>query len=43
MLKGVHDIFVVVNFISNNWETKHIIIGLFKIIHTNVTTMALKL
>jgi hypothetical protein len=43
MLKGPYDIFVVVKFISNNWEAKHITIGLFKVINISVTIMALEL
>jgi len=44
MLKGMHDIFaVVVSFISNNWEAKHVIIGLFEMIDTCGITMAPKL
>jgi hypothetical protein len=35
MLKGVCDIFsMVVNFISNDLETKHVTIGLFEVIDT---------
>jgi hypothetical protein len=44
MLKGVHDIFVaIVNFISNNYETKHVTIGLFKVMNTSGITMVPKL
>jgi hypothetical protein len=44
MLKGAHDIFVVVvNFISNDWEAKHVTIGLFKAIHTSGIAMVPKL
>jgi hypothetical protein len=44
MLKGLHDIFVVVvNFISNDWEAKHVTIGLYKISDIGGITMAPKL
>ncbi len=44
MLKGAHDIFVVVvNFISNDWEAKHVTIGLFEAIHTSGIAMVPKL
>ncbi len=45
MLKGaMHDMFIVViNFISNNWEVKHVTIGLFEVNETNGMTMAPKL
>jgi hypothetical protein len=44
MLKGVHDIFVVVvNFIFNDWEAKHVIIGLFEVIDTSGIALAPKL
>jgi hypothetical protein len=37
MSKGAHDIFVViVNFISNDLEVKHVIIGLFEVTNTLV-------
>jgi len=43
MLKGAHDIFVVVvNFIHNDWEAKHVTI-LFEVIDTSDIGMALKL
>jgi hypothetical protein len=30
MSKGTHDVFaIVVNFISNDWDAKHVTIGLF--------------
>jgi hypothetical protein len=44
MSKGMHDIFaMVVSFISNNWETKHVINGLFEMIDTCGITMVPKL
>jgi hypothetical protein len=44
ILKGVHYIFVVVvNFIFNSWEAKHVIVGLFEVIDTNGMAMAPKL
>jgi hypothetical protein len=44
MLKGVHDIFVVVvNFISSNWEVKHVTIGLYKVSDIGGITMVPKL
>jgi hypothetical protein len=44
MSKGMHDIFVVVvSFISNNWEAKHVTIGFFEMIDTCGITMAPKL
>jgi hypothetical protein len=44
ILKGVHYVFVVVvNFIFNSWEAKHVIIGLFEVIDTNGMAMAPKL
>jgi hypothetical protein len=43
MLKGTHDIFVVVvNFIHNDWEVKHIII-LFEVTDTSGIAMVPKL
>ncbi len=43
MLKGAHDIFVVViNFIHNDWEAKHVTI-LFEMIDKSGIGMALKL
>jgi hypothetical protein len=43
MSKRAHDVFVViVNFLSTNWEPKHIIIGLFEANDTNGATMAMK-
>jgi hypothetical protein len=34
------DVFDVVNFISSDWEVKHVIIGFFEVMYTNnvVTT-----
>jgi hypothetical protein len=44
MLKGVHDIFVVVvGFIFSDWEAKHVIIGLFEVIDTSGIALAPKL
>jgi len=44
MLKGAHDIFVVVvNFISSNQEAKLVTIGLFKVSGIGGITMAPKL
>jgi hypothetical protein len=41
MSKGVHDVFVVVvNFLSNKWEAKHITIRLFDVSNTSGATMA---
>jgi hypothetical protein len=43
MLKGAHDIFVVVvNFIHNDWEAKHLTI-LFEVTDTSGIAMATKL
>ncbi len=42
--RGPHDVFVVVvNFLSTNWEPKHIIVGLFDANDTSGATMAMKL
>jgi hypothetical protein len=38
-----HDVFDVVNFISNDWEAKHVTIKLFKVLNTSGVTMAPKL
>jgi hypothetical protein len=44
MSKGARNIFVmIVNFLSTNWEPKHITIGLFDANDTNGATMAVKL
>jgi hypothetical protein len=44
MLKGAHDIFVViVNFIFNYWEAKYVIIGRFEVIDTSGIALAPKL
>jgi len=41
MSKGVHDVFiVVVNFLSNKWEAKHITIRPFEMSNTSGVTMA---
>lgn len=41
---GAHDVFVVVvNFLSNNWEPKHVTIGLFEAIAITSATIAPKL
>ncbi len=34
---------VVVNFIFNNWEAKHVIVGLFEVIDTNGMAIVPKL
>ncbi len=40
MFKGAHDIFVVVvNFILNDWEAKHVTIILFEVIDASGVTM----
>jgi hypothetical protein len=44
MSNGMHDIFVVVvSFISNNWEAKHVTISLFEMTDTCGITMVPKL
>ncbi len=44
MLKGTHYVFaIVVNFISSDWEAKHVTIGLFKVMGTSGATMVPKL
>jgi hypothetical protein len=44
MSKGTHDVFVVVvNFISNDWEAKHVTIGLFEVTNTSGVAMVSKL
>jgi hypothetical protein len=44
MLKGAQDVFViVVNFISNDWEAKHVTIYLFEVSNTSDANMVLKL
>jgi hypothetical protein len=44
MFKGAHDIFiVVVNFILNNWEARHVTIRLFEVIDTSGVAMVSKL
>jgi hypothetical protein len=44
MSKGMQDVFVVVvSFISNDWEAKHVTIGLFEVLNTSSATMVLKL
>jgi hypothetical protein len=37
------DVFDVVNFISSDWEVKHVIIGFFEVMYTNNVVAALKL
>jgi hypothetical protein len=38
------DVFVVVmSFISNDWDVKHVTIGLFEVLNTSSATMVLKL
>ncbi len=44
MLKGAHDVFiVVVNFLSNKWEATHIPIRLFEVSNTSGATMVPRL
>jgi hypothetical protein len=44
MSKGAHDVFiVVVNFLLNKWEAKHITIGLFEMFNITSATMAPRL
>jgi len=44
MSKGTHDVFaIVVHFVSNDWDAKHVTIGLFKMINTIGATLAPKL
>jgi len=44
MSKRVHDIFaIVINFLLNDWEAKHVTIGLFELTYTSGASMALKL
>ncbi len=44
MSKGARDVFiVVVNFISSDWEAKHVTIGLLEVLNTNGVAMAPKL
>jgi hypothetical protein len=44
MNKGTYDVFdMVVNFILENWEWKHVIIGLFELFNTIGTIMAFQL
>jgi hypothetical protein len=44
MSKGAHDVFaIVVNFLSNKWEAKHITIGQFEASNTSGVTMAPRL
>jgi hypothetical protein len=44
VVKGMHNMFVVVvDFISNKWEAKHVITGLFKVMDISGATMAPKL
>ncbi len=44
MLKGARDVFVVVvNFISSDWEVKHVTIGLFEVSKIIGIVMAPKL
>jgi len=44
MVKGMHNVFVVVvNFISSEWEAKHVIIGLFEVMDISGATMVPKL
>lgn len=41
MFARVHDMFVIVNFLSNNWELKHVTVNLLKVIEVSGATMAL--
>jgi len=44
MSKGARDVFaIVVNFISSDWEAKHVTIALFEILDMNDVAMAPKL
>jgi hypothetical protein len=44
MSKGVHDIFaIVINFLLNDWEAKHVTIGFFELTYTSGAILALKL
>jgi len=44
MSKGAKDVFVdVVNFISSDWEAKHVTIGLFEVSNMSIVAMAPKL
>jgi len=44
MSKGTRDVFVVVvNFISSDWEIKHVTIGLFEVSNTRGVAMVPKL
>jgi hypothetical protein len=41
MFARVHDVFVIINFLFKNWELKHLIVDLFKVIEISGATMAL--
>ncbi len=42
MVKGMHNVFVVVvDFISSEWEAKHVIIGFFEVMDISGATMLL--
>jgi len=44
MSKGAHDVFtIVVNFLSNKWEAKHIITELFEVFDTSGVVVAPRL
>jgi hypothetical protein len=43
MSKGARDVFFVVNFISNDWEAKHVTIKFFEVLDTSGVTMVPKL
>jgi hypothetical protein len=44
MFKWACDVFaIVVNFISNDWEAKHVTIGLFEVKNISGVAMVLKL
>jgi hypothetical protein len=40
MWTSVHDLFDVANVISNNWEVKHVTIGLFAVMDISGAIMA---
>jgi hypothetical protein len=41
MFKGAYDVFaLLINFLSNDWQPKHVIIGLFETIKTTRQALA---
>ncbi len=42
MSKGAHDVFVVVNLISSDWELNHVTIGLFEVMDKSGASIAPK-